>query len=299
MGIKRLNQFLKLNAKEAYVTFPFSHFKGEKIAIDSGIVMYQLMSKANKVIINQTNLKVDKPCRRKMMNVFLKLLSNFIAMWKNQQITPLFVFDGQVDPEKYPILYNRYIKKHEKREKIEKLYHTRNVPLLKKALSSLIEFSEDEKALFKRYIKSLNVPTLTAPGEAEKLCCMLCRDQYVKAVYTLDTDAFVYGCPLTIIDYKDKLTCVDYDKILTSLNLTPSMFVDLCILFGCDYNICKAPFTDFNLTTKDYYQLIKMYYTIEQLPFIVDKQKLNYIYCRNEFQIVHCRKLVDSHLLTF
>ncbi len=298
MGIKNLNQFLKTNASSAFIDLPITYFSNSSIAIDTSIVLYKLMSKAIKIVANQTNLNIHKLCRYKVIRVLLTLTSNFVQYWLKYNIKPIFIFDGTSSNEKLRILTKRYNQKQNKKLKIEKMYNSnqKNIYALKKELSNHIEFTLDEKLMYKKYIKSLRkVTCIDAPGEGEKLCSMLCHEGYVKGAYTLDTDAFAYGCPLIIQSYnKPILKCVKMDQVLHTLKFTQSMFIDFAIICGCDYNTSSSYF---KITNQEIYQLLNIYHCIEQLPFIFDKVKLNYIYCRNEFKFMSCSQLISPDLL--
>lgn len=302
MGIQRLNMFLKKKAPAAFIELPIHHLSNQSIAIDTSILLYRLMGKATKIVINQTNLNKYKLCRRRVMTILLKLTLHFVRFWTNNNIKPVFVFDGTSSTEKHITNIKRYNRKVQKTDKIEKLYNAplRNVNQLKKELKNHIVFTAEEKEMYKKYIKSLHLMCIDAPGEAEKLCSMLCIEGYVKAVYSLDTDVFAYGCPLTIIDFNNKtLTCVSMDIILQSLRCTQSMFIDFSILCGCDYNHHyeqdgKRDYKD----KEELYLILYKYGCIEQLPFLFNKASLNYEYCRNEFMRTSCHQLVSTSILS-
>ena len=54
-----------------------------------------------------------------------------------------------------------------------------------------------------------------------------------------DTDVLAYSTPvfLTKIDvFNDKCVRIHHNRVLEALELSKEQFLDLCIMFGCDYN---------------------------------------------------------------
>ena len=85
----------------------------------------------------------------------------------------------------------------------------------------------------------LKVPVLQALFEAETLCADLCKRGQVAAALSPDSDLLAYGCPVMLskIDCKTGVcTQVEYAKILDEMGMTPQLFLDYCVMLGCDYN---------------------------------------------------------------
>ena len=85
----------------------------------------------------------------------------------------------------------------------------------------------------------------TAPCEAEAQCAELARKNKVFATATEDMDALTFRTPklirkLTFSQVKGKqkqaIIEIDFQAVLSGLELTYEQFVDLCILCGCDYS---------------------------------------------------------------
>ncbi len=129
--------------------------------------------------------------------------------------------------------------------------------------AGLIHISSDDFVLTKKLCKALNVPVLQAPMEAEATCADLSKRGLVDAVLTEDTDVLAYGAPvfLSKIDVFNQ-TCVqiEYENVLSCLELSSQSFLDFCVMCGCDYNnnIPKiGPVTA--------YKLVKKHSTIESV----------------------------------
>lgn len=123
-------------------------------------------------------------------------------------------------------------------------------------------------AKLKSYLKNvLGVPTIVAPDEAEKFCAFLASKGIASACWTTDTDSYLLGAPIVVTgfceggkapvvlnDNEDEevfttLTTTKYTPkqlthfsivcvplIFKTLGLTRDQFIDLCIIFGCDFN---------------------------------------------------------------
>jgi 5'-3' exonuclease len=152
---------------------------------------------------------------------------------------------------------------------------------------------------FKAILNYFHLPYIKAKYEGEQLCSMLAVEGKVSAVYSTDTDTFVYGAPLVItgfksLDYVDgayqrKCTCVRTENILKELEYNKSKFVDLCILAGCDYNT-NIP----RVAIKTAHKLLEQYETIDNFPEKYDRTPLNYEKCKELFKQVSSRTLIDE-----
>ena len=84
----------------------------------------------------------------------------------------------------------------------------------------------------------MGVPFIDAPQEADSQLSYLCKENMVYAVLTEDMDILTFGSPRIIRNLtSSKKTPLEIElgKVLEKLNLTYDEFIELCILFGCDY----------------------------------------------------------------
>jgi|SRR5579885_3130741 len=117
---------------------------------------------------------------------------------------------------------------------------------------------------------TLGIPHVYAQSEAEQTCAQMCKMKDVMAVFTVDSDCLVYGCPIMInsitlatgirVRGQPIVQCYLFSNVLSVLGLTHSQFIDMCIMFG----------TDFNDNCDGYgpvknYQLIKHYGSIKNI----------------------------------
>ena len=85
MGIKHLNKFFKENASESTKLISLSELSGKKIAVDISIYLYRYIA---------DNSLID--------SMYLMLI-----LFRTNNITPVFIFDGKPPEEKKDLLQKR------------------------------------------------------------------------------------------------------------------------------------------------------------------------------------------------
>ncbi len=256
MGIKNLNKFLREKCPEVFQTIHVSHYSFKKVAIDISLYMHKFKAIAGE----------------RWLSSFL----NLIACLRRNHIHAVFVFDGKSPSEKAEERAKRR-KEREKLEKyifdlkeavqeyhntgavpnvLMKLWERRRSPkrLLRKSKNidmdwvldkvtqksnQLIKISQKDFQTAKELFDILQIPSITAPWEAEKMCAKLCIDGLVDAVMSEDTDVIAYGTPvfLTKIDTSlDTAVVIDNEKVKEILAISYPQLLDLCIMCGTDYN---------------------------------------------------------------
>ena len=78
MGIRALNKFLQAKCKSSIKSIPLSELSGKKIAVDISIYLYKYISD----------------------NALLENLYLMISLFRTNNITPIFIFDGKPPTEK-------------------------------------------------------------------------------------------------------------------------------------------------------------------------------------------------------
>jgi len=284
MGIKGLNAFLRKECPEAFITLPYSYFYGKRIAIDSDNLLMKLMSRAQKEIVDKTDVATKEPDREEVIEKWIYHIKNFITDWLKNGAHPIFVFDGKHLQEKSMTQKKRKKEKTKRKNQyelmknkismIDELERTPDmINTLRKLLNSLGSVYKDDKEMIKELLIAAGIPVITAKADAERLCAMLCIEGKVSGVYSRDTDLIAYGCPLIIneeagFSYNSKkekiepsVKCTVFKPVLSKLKLEYNSFLDLCIMAGCDYND-NIP----HLGIGKSYNILKEYKTIDNLP---------------------------------
>ena len=234
MGIRNLNKFLRdhCSQSQAIQCKSVACFSGKKIAIDTSIYLY----------------------RYETDNTLLESMYLLISIFKNYNITPLFVFDGKAPPEKKLLIEQRISDRHVAEKEIKQLEYTLQHTMNEKENhSEVIELKESIEVLKKKavhvtrnkinkvkdLIQFYGASYIEAEGEADELCAMLAIQNKVWAVLSEDMDMFVYGCP-RVLRYFSLInhTAVLYqtEQILNELCMSQEDFRSICVVAGTDYN---------------------------------------------------------------
>ncbi len=228
MGIKNMLKFLNTNYPNTIKKIETMDFEKKKIAIDISIMLYQ-------VVINIRNSGADMVNNQgEITSHILGLFNKTINLLK-MNIIPVYVFDGKPPEFKSKVLEERREVKNKAYEKLnedlteeEKIkYFKRTVSISKKQIEQCIELLE-----------TMGIPYIVAPGEADSQCAYLAKAGLVDGVLTEDMDIMTFGAPKiyrNLASYnKDNLE-ISMSDVLTSMDMNYEQFVELCILFGCDY----------------------------------------------------------------
>jgi flap endonuclease-1 len=236
MGVKGLNSLITQWCRKQIKPTNINALFGKKIAIDTSIYMYEF--KGRKSLLRDFN--------------------DMIVMFRNNNITPIFVFDGKAPVEKNETLIVR--RENKKRSEDEyKLLLDELVALdglqepslsletdRRKIMSRLtlledkfVRINRDDIYNVKQLMDLYGVTYYEHDGEAEQLCSKLVIDGSVYACMSDDMDLFIYGCPriLKRLDlYRNTVDYYDLEVILKILNVTLLEFKYICVLSGTDYN---------------------------------------------------------------
>jgi flap endonuclease-1 len=99
MGIRALNKFLQAKCKSSIKSIPLSELSGKKIAVDISIYLYKYISE----------------------NALLENLYLMISIFRENNITPIFIFDGKPPSEKNDTIASRKKNKTDAREEYYRL----------------------------------------------------------------------------------------------------------------------------------------------------------------------------------
>ena len=294
MTIKGLKKLLKTKCPLVFKTLSMYRFKGSKIAIEVSGLAYSYWSPVQDNIIDAMknpllDIDMDKIISSWLNNMW-SLLNKFLKL----NITPVMVFDGKPPDEKKAVIEERQRKKKVSRDAIEVLKNKlesmdpfsrspSDLNEIKKLYKSAGLLSAEHFSILKLFLNGLGLPVLQAKSEAEELCCTLCREGLVSAVYCDDSDCLAHLSPCWIFEKSAKKTYVkerseyleDFefvllDDVLQELNLTKDTFIDLCIMCGCDYNENVA-----QIAAGNSYKLLKEHENIEKVIDIYKTKNKN------------------------
>lgn len=225
MGIKRLNKYLlDINAIKIYdINQYFFSYKNSVIAIDAMLYAHKYKFSCDNVL-----------------SAFINQIINFLQ----NKIIPLYIIDGKAPVEKNDVINLRTNRKNKINEKIKllKIELNNNPPNKNLIIQKINKLNKVNYNLDSNFINLLtqlfdifNIPYIRANGEADLLISHLYKKNLIKLCMSEDTDLLTFGCKKIIKIYKKKIYEYDLDYILQKINIDYNQFIEICILFGCDY----------------------------------------------------------------
>lgn len=227
MGIKNLLKFLAEYPDVIIEKDPQDYY-GEKIAIDISILMYQ-------VVIAIRNSGSDLTNKQGQVTSHILGLFNKTVYFLEKGIIPVYVFDGKPPQLKQKILE---VRRQIRKKAIEKLSDVQNETDKIKYLKRCVLITKEQTEQCRELLDLMGIPYINAPEEADSELSNLCKNNMVYAVLTEDMDILTFGSPRIIRNLtSNKKTPIEIElnTVLDKLKLNYEQFVELCILFGCDY----------------------------------------------------------------
>lgn len=275
MGIKKLQKFLsEKNIYSEYFNLnTYAKVQRQRLNTNNICIGIDFMLYAH---------KFSKSCD----NMFIGFWSQTIK-FLSCGITPIYIFDGKAPPEKSETIQER---QEQKKAIIEKIENIRNqikelveitdaiiddtsldVNINKKTLEqleleqqkleqSIIHVRNSDIKKFKKMLDFIGISYLEANSEGDFLCAKLYNMGYINACLTDDMDMLPLGCKKVIRFNGSKIIEYDLDYTLKCLGINYNQFLDMCIVFGCDY--LKLPF---KINQDDVYMLIKKHGTFTRV----------------------------------
>ncbi len=328
MTIGGLWSYVAKHCAEARARVPISSFRGLRVAVDAMGEFFKLRMVARSEIARKFDVLVGPLPDEEVDKVWLRMVIVFIIELLEEGITPILVFEKGVPRLKV----GKHKERAEERKKTQDaidalraqlqaddrfLINPAKMQELRDLESSLRSVPAASREKLFRIIDEIGIPcVMSADGiEAERTAAILTKYNIAAATYSPDGDSLVHGCSI-IIRGKAEPICIDnvdrksfeivyQHKILESMKITQKMFVDVCIMAGCDYNkniksigIAKA------------LKFIKAYGSIDAVPIEVlrnaahkdwreivpeseTKNCYDHIECRKEFDDVPLEDLMD------
>ena len=281
MGIRGLNTLIKKLCPESMITRDISYYNGKSFIIDASILMY----KFRHISTMNESLKI---------NSHIIGFINRIKFYLNNNIKPVFVFDGKPPIEKKNTLLKRQQNKTKIKEKIELLQDIDcntseekdeiNIEI-KKLESQVIYVTREHVNECKKLLELLSIEYYDAPDEAEKYCVYLYKNGFGDYIVSDDTDVFTFGGNKVLkSSIKNNIIETDLDLFLTKTDYKFNKFIDLCILAGCDY----LPFIP-SLGINTVYTLFKKHDCIEDII------KLNKYSIPEDYNYENVRKIFTEY----
>lgn len=240
MGIRGLPKLIQdIAGNTAIKTYNFSKLRGWTISVDASLMMYQ-------TVIALRSSGKDMKNNRGELTSHLHGLFYKILIFLQNEIVPIFVFDGKSPDIKSKTIERRSIRKKQAIEFLQKIDDLEEEEYIKSFKQSF-SLSKDNIKEAQILLDLMGVPYIVAPGEADVVCAWLAArydsngKRYVKGVCSDDSDMLALGAPYLFKDmlrYMSKnkpVRIISLHRALVKMNLTMKQFVDLCVLLGTDY----------------------------------------------------------------
>jgi flap endonuclease-1 len=231
MGIRCLNRYLTKNCKKTSIQKShLSSLRDKFIVIDISIYLYKFASQ----------------------NALHEKVYHMISLFHKYNIIPLFVFDGKPPPEKNQTLKERRLNKIDAESKYNNLDNelsttedsetkAKIIREMEQLKRQFVKISEKDVSSVKEIMDTFGVRYYSAYGEADQFCASIQKSSKYDcyACMSDDMDMFVYGCSRVIRNFNltnETLLVYNMDNILQDLNISSSIFKQIAVLSGTDYN---------------------------------------------------------------
>ena len=231
MGISGLTKFLRSKTPGAFKPKHMDEYKDEVLAYDTLNSLYKFGIALSARGVNNPHLKVHNP--------HLKMITDICTSCFLYNIVPVHIFDGRAPRLKRKIIEMRASQSKSAKDDLKKATSEEDIlKFTKKSFTILPHMIPDCKKL----LEYIGLPYIQSPEEADSQCAAMVTTEngVIKYVVTDDLgDSLAFGTPFVLRNFSKKglVEEVSLNKILTTLNISHSQFVDLCILSSTDYCI--------------------------------------------------------------
>lgn len=242
MGIKDFGKIMKDGQLKYHqpicVTGDINTFGQETLALDIMCYIYEIMSRATKMALEQCEPFEEPPINAFLPSVTENWFKRFVG------VNVICCWDGPNKPLKAHTQEKRAAAEAKIKADIEKAISIGDLRGYKNARTNYLRPTKEQIEIVKNTIEDIGYTNVQADGEGELECCRLQRDGKVIAVISKDSDCFVFGASLVIKDIKDNSQCTMYfrEKVIdcifpeiTDLQLKYQAFYTLCCLVGNDF----------------------------------------------------------------
>ena len=256
----------------------YKNYNIKYVAIDFSNIFYGLLNKSNYIVS----------------------LINLIKYLDNNNIKPIFVFDGKppdikikttinkrkIDRKKNESIKNKYEKELEeikiKESTTENNDELDKIKKEKKVIEKNIKkYERRTHRITKKHINeikylfdTLKISYVDIDYEADIVCSYLVKNKIVDACLSNDYDMLGFQCSYIMREFnisKHEVEYIELDKICSLLNITKEQLTYLSILCGSDYS---SPL--FNVKLSYIHELFMKKYTIHEVLDSIGRTNYNY-----------------------
>ena len=225
MGISGLLPLLSDAAKKGRVDI----FRGKTVGIDASTWLHKGAYGCATAL-----------ARGEDTDSFLRYFMHYINLLRHHEVVPYVVFDGAPLPMKKLTNDRRGEDRRAAKAKGDKLFAAGDTMAAEAQYQKCIRVTGAMRGAVVQQLRQDKVRFVVAPYEADAQLQWLFKAKLVQAVITEDSDLAAYGCTnlFTKMDKNGFGVHVDLSglsQVKDFGNFKGDMFMDMCILSGCDY----------------------------------------------------------------
>ena len=219
----------------------------EDIAIDAMNVLYQFLS-----IIRQRDGTPLKDSSGNITSHLSGLFYRNIGLLEND-IRPVYVFDGKAPDLKEKESAKRKKKREEAREEWKKLKQEGKISEAYSKATQSSKLTGDMVKESKELLEAMGIPTVQAPSEGEAQAAYMTSEEFSSQVYAVgsqDWDCLLFGAEKMVKNLTQRKTrktsgggkkdistkVIRLESVLENLNISHEKLVWMGILVGTDFN---------------------------------------------------------------
>jgi len=219
---------------------------GKKVAIDAYNILFQFLS-----IIRQRD--TGEPLRDSKGRVTSHLSGLFYRTIKliDNEIKPIYVFDGEPPEFKKKTIEEREEAREEARKKWKKAVREGRKEDIMVYAQAALKITDEMMNESKKILNAMGIPWIQAPSEGEAQCALVCNNNDADYTGSQDYDSILFSTPRLVrnlsITGKRKLPrqqtwievkpeIIELKNVLSELGITREQLIILGILIGTDYN---------------------------------------------------------------
>ncbi len=212
---------------------PFDALDGTLVAVDAHNWLYRYLTTTVRFTDADAYTTADGTEVANLIGIVQglpKLLEN--------DLTPVFVFDGGVVDLKEEEIEQRREDRQRREEQLEEAREEGDALEVARLESQTQRLTDVIHETTRELLDRLGVPTVEAPAEGEAQAAHMARRGDVDYAGTEDYDALLLGAPLTLrqLTSSGDPELMDFEATLKRHDVTWEQLVDAAILMGTDFN---------------------------------------------------------------
>lgn len=318
MGIKNLTNIIKKNSKNSIQNIKLNNLFNKIISIDTSIFLYKylyndtnylycFLKQIIKLVKNgitplyvfdgkppeeKNELLNDRKTKKQTIKLKIKLLEkimdNNTKLEHNEDIDDNISditysnIDDTMKTNIYNELQSKYKNNSHELELELKKQNKRLIYVTQKHIDNLIELLE-----------LLGIPYLKTENEAEIVCAQLNKHNIVNGCLTEDSDYLTNGGNYFLRNFNvnsNEITLYKLHEVLKDLELNNDQFIDLCILYGCDYTSTIKGIGQIRGL-----KLIKQHKSIENIIKYIEENKTPFV-IPDDFDYINARRIFKTNI---